>query len=214
MIINDIYNINNDYEYIILFCRIEYLSKMFGEYLRNAHFSLLVFIQCRQNKKIFGLCTIKFFFFMLVANRDRSTNRKSEWAELCCYRGRKTSARERMGTFGWEGNPFARQEGYTPSFSPMAFSFGRRVRTFFIFFFLKGRLFILYFPVFAARLKRVATCLENWMIDEGQSSFCVKLQTSAIELKTKQNKDKVQRPSFFRMYLRFEKTKKNNEWID
>ena len=125
----------SNYEYIILFCRIEYLSKMFGEYLRNTHFSLLVFIQCRQNKKIFGLCTIKFFFFMLVANRDRSTNRKSEWAELCCYRGRKTSARERMGTFGWEGNPFARQEGYTPSFSPMAISFGRRVRTFLFFFF-------------------------------------------------------------------------------
>ena len=48
----------SNYEYIILFCRIEYLSKMFGEYLRNTHFSLLVFIQCRQNKKIFGLCTI------------------------------------------------------------------------------------------------------------------------------------------------------------
>ena len=47
----------------------------------------------------------------------------------------KDVRKKRMGTFGWEGNPFARQEGYTPSFSPMAFSFGRRVRTFFIFFF-------------------------------------------------------------------------------
>ena len=152
----------SNYEYIILFCRIEYLSKMFGEYLRNTHFSLLVFIQCRQNKKIFGLCTIKFFFFMLVANRDRSTNRKSEWAELCCYRGRKTSARK-----GWvhsvgKGIPLLVRKVTHRRFPQWRF---RSVVVFvlFYFFFLKGRLFILYFPVFAARarLKRVATCLEN-----------------------------------------------------
>ena len=76
----------------------------------------------------------------------------------------KDVRKKRMGTFGWEGNPFARQEGYTPSFSPMAFSFGRRVRILFFYFSFKKRENFFLSPIspfFAARLKRVATCLEN-----------------------------------------------------
>ena len=152
----------SNYEYIILFCRIEYLSKMFGEYLRNAHFSLLVFIQCRQNKKIFGLCTIKFFFLCLlltgIGRPIGSLNGRS-----CAVTEGERRPQEKDGYIRL-GRESLCSSGRLHT---VVFPNGVFVRSscsyFFIFFFLKGRLFILYFPVFAARarLKRVATCLEN-----------------------------------------------------
>ena len=84
---------------------------------------------------------------MLVANRDRSTNRKSEWAELCCYRGRKTSARK-----GWvhsvgKGIPLLVRKVTHRRFPQWRF---RSVVVFvlFYFFFFKGTTFYLIFPRF------------------------------------------------------------------
>lgn len=145
---------------------------------------------------------------MLVANRDRSTNRKSEWAELLLL-PRETSARERKGWAHSVGKGIPRSSGRLHTVV-----FQWRFRSVVVFFKIKkkGKTFYLLFPRFCCPFETCCYMFRK-LNDRWRTKFIlcqIADVLNRIENLTKQRQSSA--AIIFRMYLPavWKHTKKKN----